>query len=712
LSTRDIAIIGMGCCFPGANDVGAFWREIAEGRSHFRKILPDRWSTRLFYDENSRAADKTYTAQMAPLDDIRSFAPAFFGITPKRARVMDPQQRLLLESTRVALEDAGYARRLLPRKTTGVYTGISVSEYRDIVTVRARAAQLLDGAFGRRAADAEAGSALVERVPPLHAYTMVGQMLNMTATNVARAFDFGGPAFSVDTACSSALVALHEAVLHLRHGITDAAIVGGVYVHVDPAMFVAFSRIGALSLRGICAPFDHRADGFVLGEGAGVVVLKRAEDARRDGDRVWALIKGVAINNDGRSEGPMTPSREGQLAVLERAYLDAGVAPQTVTLIEAHGTATAAGDTTEVGALSDFFGNSSDTRIERTLTSVKGNIGHSLAASGMASLIKTILALSYRVLPMQASFEKPRPDLNLATAGFHILNSSRAWDSRHERRAGVSSFGFGGTNAHVVLSEAEVRTSWPAAKTGDAEPEKIGNAIPFTVTAPTWPLLCDYIQQLKDTLLERSPDVTMADVGYTLGTRRLDNTGVTFTASSWGELFAALDEALESAGSSESVGRVSFHAETSEIHPDSPESENLVWLPPSPLVTREFWAVRSGSTEMEDPDPEIVLQPLGARVPPDANNSAAPCTLDATSVREAVMAAVARVSAHPVEDLLPAQALGTDLGFDSLMSAALAVELEGLFPALPADSSSLFRPTTTIEELIAQITAFTKTAGQ
>jgi acyl transferase domain-containing protein len=310
MTNHHIAIVGMGCNYPGAPNVAAMWDQVREGRSAIREVGADRWDVDRYFDLHPRAVDKTYSKHMAALDNITSFAPEFYGITPKRARVMDPQQRVFLECARVALEDAGYATRSLPKETTGVYAGISTSDHRDMSITRVRVNQMLDGVFGRALnVTDDMRQELVSRVPAIHAYTMIGQLLNMNAANISQAFDLGGPVFTVDTACSSALVALQQAVLHLRLGITDAALVGGAFISLDPAMFVCFSRIGALSRSGACMPFEQRADGFVLGEGAGVVVLKRLEDAQRDADRVWAVIEGLAVNNDARGEGPMTPSK-------------------------------------------------------------------------------------------------------------------------------------------------------------------------------------------------------------------------------------------------------------------------------------------------------------------------------------------------------------------------------------------------------------------
>jgi len=277
----------------------------------------------------------------------------------------------------------------------------------------------------------------------------------MAAAAVSSAFDLGGASLVVDAACASALLALHEAVVHLRAGHCDLAIAGGVYLNLVPDNLVAFSRIGAVSPRGACRPFDRRADGFVLGEGAGVVVLKRLADAVAAGDGVYAVIRGIGCSNDGRAEGPMTPRLGGQVASLRRAYRDADVDPATVGFVECHGTATPAGDATELAALREVFGQDASAQV----SSVKANIGHTMSAAGIAGLIKAVLVLRHGTVPPQVGCDDPDPALGT----FRISRAAQPWTVSSDalRRAGVSSFGFGGTNVHVVLEEAADAVSGP-----------------------------------------------------------------------------------------------------------------------------------------------------------------------------------------------------------------------------------------------------------
>src|SRR5262249_29348128 len=336
---RDIAIIGMACRFPQAPDLNAYWDNIRAARVCFSEIPKDRWNHELFYHPGSREIDKTYARKVGLLtDDIWQFSATHYGMPPLRVKVTDPQHRILLAAVRGALAERGYEKKELPRSQTSVFIGASVSEHKDLQTSRLRSPQIADGQFGQPVA-AETAAASVEDVEPIRAFSIAGNLLNMMAATVAQQWDLGGPAFTLDAACSSSLVASYEAATYLRAGLCDVAIVGGVYLNLTPDNLVGFSRIGAISRTDACRPFDADADGFVLGEGVGAVVLKRRADAERDGDRIYAIIRGGGINNDGRSDGPMTPRKGGQIEVLERAYADAGVTPDSIGFIEPPGTA-------------------------------------------------------------------------------------------------------------------------------------------------------------------------------------------------------------------------------------------------------------------------------------------------------------------------------------------------------------------------------------
>jgi 8-amino-7-oxononanoate synthase len=553
----EIAIVGLGCRFPGARDPLGYWELIRSGTVTFRPIPASRWDHARFYDSTTRITDKAYIDRGAYLEDeeLREFASLHYGIAPRRIQVTDPQQRLLLDSVRAALQDAGYERRSWERGRTGVFVGASVSEHKEVLLSRVRAIQLFDGAFGRSLPGAEAEKlrdALIEHVVPMRAFSMPGSLLNMAAAIVAQTWDLGGPALSIDAACSSALVATQQAIVNLRGGQIDLAIAGGVYLNLLPDNLVSFSRIGAISRRGECRPFDAAADGFVMGEGVGAVILKRLPDALRDGDRIYAVVKGAAANNDGKSEGPMTPRQGGQLEALRMAYRDAGVSPATVGYVEAHGTATTVGDVVEVGALRKLFDEAGwrpQDGVRTALGSVKANIGHTMSASGIAGLIKATLALHHRRLPPQPGVAEENPKLELPAGPFFLPRSEMPWESNGQpRRAGVSSFGFGGTNAHLVLEEAPQaapsRRSLPRPRRARAEL--------FLLAGSRASLAAKGAQQLAAALPSLQRDGhTLADVAFTLSQREHGDARLALVADSFDSLaekLRAAADALENRG--------------------------------------------------------------------------------------------------------------------------------------------------------------------
>ncbi|AEH07970.1 MULTISPECIES: type I polyketide synthase [Protofrankia] len=538
----DVAIVGLSARFPGAASLGEFWRLIQEADPQFHEVPDSRWIHRTFYDPlNPRSPHRAYTDRVAFVDDVDRFAAAHYRIPPRRARAMDPQQRLLVHLAREALQDAGLERRPFDRARTGVYVGISQSDYRELAGARVRASLLANGSLHGGEADPDLLAA-VERaadagIAPLQAYTLTGCLLNMAAGTISSVFDLGGPAFAIDSACSSVPVALHEAVLALRTGVCRVALVGGVFLNLTPDALISFSRVGALSPSGVCRPFDERADGFVLGEGGGVAVLRPLADALADGDRVYAVIRGIGITNDGRAAGPMTPSVHGQLAALRAAYADAGVAPGTVTVIEAHGTGTTVGDRTEIAALRDL--RAGDPTAEPCdLLSTKALIGHTLAAAGAASLVKMALALYHGVVPPQPE-TRPDPALPLAEAGLRVPTRPRMWTDTEERprRGAISSFGFGGTNVHVILDRARRRADGPARS--DTPPRRPWLLL---LSASSVELLASHAEAVRDTV-EADPTITPAALSHTLATRELLPARLSLVAASRAQLCRQLTEA-------------------------------------------------------------------------------------------------------------------------------------------------------------------------
>ena len=446
---KPVAIVGLGCRFAGAAHANAFWSMCLDGRDGFGPVPKDRWDNDVFFDTSRRATDKSYAPRGGFIEDIRSFPALFLGIPPRRAEVMDPQQRMAIEMAVAATHDAGYRTDDLPT-ATGVFLGLTATEYRFLLSSRVIAQMMASGQLGEVPQDLNAIAAAVENVVPSRPFSAPGALGNMSAAAVAQELDLHGPAYTVDAACASALVALSDAVAQLRSGQIDAALAGGAYICITPDHHIAFSRIGAMSATGNCLPFEEKADGFVQGDGVGLVLLKRLDDAQRDGDNIYAVINGVAVNNDGRGDGPMAPVMSGQADVIRAAWKDAGIDPARLGYMETHGTGTDVGDRIELAGLVEAFGGQVD---KVALGSSKANVGHTMSAAGIAGVIRAALAIHHQTIPPMANFVSPKADLNLDKTAFYVPNTPRPWTAP-ERVAAVSSFGFGGTNAHTVLSAA------------------------------------------------------------------------------------------------------------------------------------------------------------------------------------------------------------------------------------------------------------------
>ncbi|WP_052396632.1 type I polyketide synthase [Kutzneria sp. 744] len=532
-----MAVVGLACRFPGAADVGQYWRMILRAERQFDAIPPDRWRHETFHDPHDRRSPHTaYTDQVAFLDDVERFATVHYNIPPRRAVAMDPQHRLFIDLARESLQDAGWERRPFDRAHTGVFIGLNQSDYQALAATRLHAMLLADGSL-HGGQDDEALLAAVQdaaqgALAPLQAFSLPGTLPNMAACAVSSVFDLGGPAFAVDSACSSAMVALHEAMHHLRAGTCTVALVGGVFLNLTPDALVGLCRVGAVSARGVCRPFDQRADGMVLGEGGAVAVLRPLADAVRDGDRVYAVIKGVGTSNDGATDGPVTPRVEGQLAAFRAAYRDAGVSANTVEFVEAHGTGTAVGDRVELEALRALRTEDSErAAAECQVSSVKALIGHTMAAAGAAGLVKAVLAVHNATIPPQP---ETTPDAALLDgARLAIAERALPWRSvpQHPRRAAVSSFGFGGTNVHVVLEEA------PRRRTARAD-----RPVPFLLTADSLDLLAEHVTAVREQIVA-DPGLTPSSVAYTLATRAPLPARVAFIATSRSELIDLLGAA-------------------------------------------------------------------------------------------------------------------------------------------------------------------------
>ncbi|HEX3761647.1 MAG TPA: SDR family NAD(P)-dependent oxidoreductase [Kofleriaceae bacterium] len=422
-----IAIIGLACRFPGAASPRAYWELLSRGADAVRETPPERWNADDYYDADPGAPGKMTTRWGGFIDGVDQFDPHFFGISPREALEMDPQQRLLLEISSEALEDAGLPVPSLARSRTGVFVGISHNEY----------------------------GALVGGEQRIGAQTGAGNALSIAANRVSYAFDFHGPSLAVDTACSSSLTATHLACRSLRSGESSLAIVAGANLLLSPVLAISFTKAGLMSPDGRCKAFDARANGYVRGEGVGVVVLKPLSRAQADGDAIYAVIRGSAMTQDGRSNGLMAPSPRAQQAVIRGACSDARVDPSEIQYVEAHGTGTFLGDPIELGALGAVVSADRPPARPCIVGSVKSNIGHLEAAAGVASLIKVALMMRHGAIPPSLHFERPNPGIPFDELRLRVPTRVEPWTG--PRLAGISSFGFGGTNVHVVVESAPPR---------------------------------------------------------------------------------------------------------------------------------------------------------------------------------------------------------------------------------------------------------------
>ena len=425
-----IAIVGIGCRFPGkANGPEAFWQLLCDGVDAITEIPSDRWSIQSFYNREAGTPGKTNSKWGGFVDGIDKFDAGFFGISPREAAFMDPQQRILLEVAYEAIEDAGETLERLSGSKTGVFIGISTSDYNQIVSAR----------DGRDAIDA---------------HTATGAAASIAANRISYCFDLRGPSIIVDTACSSSLVALHLACGSLWSQESSKALVGGVNVIISPGPFVCFSKQSMLSPDGRCKAFDASGNGFVRAEGAGVIVLKPLSRALAEGDRIYALVRGTAVNQDGRTSGITVPSQRAQEAMVREACARAGVAPETIQYVEAHGTGTNVGDPIEANALGAVLSAKRPQGQCCIVGSVKTNIGHLEAGAGIAGLIKTALILKHKLIPSSRHFNTPNPLIGFEGLKLRVPCKLEPWPATDGPAfAAVNSFGFGGTNANAVLSD-------------------------------------------------------------------------------------------------------------------------------------------------------------------------------------------------------------------------------------------------------------------
>lgn len=480
-----IAIIGLSGEFPGAANLDLYWTMLEEGREGITEIPASRWDVNSYYDADPEAPGKMITRRGGFIEGIDLFDAGFFAVSPKEATYLDPQQRLLLKHSWLALESAGIAPSSLYGSDTGVFVGISTADYNLLINQQSSLADI-------------------------NAYIATGNMASTASGRISYILGFHGPNLAIDTACSSSLVALNEACERLQRGECHTALVGGVNALLTPELFINFSKAGMLSAEGRCKTFDESADGYVRGEGCGIVVLKRLSDALRDKNTVWAVIKASGINQDGASSGLTVPNGQAQERLLTQVLGHSGLTTDEIDYVECHGTGTRLGDPIEVHAIGAVYGKNRTTPLK--LGAVKTNIGHLEAAAGIAGLIKVVLSLKHKKIPKHLNFNHLNSNISLNFPA-EIIKETCDWsEGNRPRRAGISSFGFSGTNAHVILEEAPVLTM--VDELIDLPTEQV-----FVLSAKTEnslnELIKSYIQYLESTESD-----TLANICYTLATGR------------------------------------------------------------------------------------------------------------------------------------------------------------------------------------------------
>ncbi|MEU4353018.1 aminotransferase class I/II-fold pyridoxal phosphate-dependent enzyme [Streptomyces virginiae] len=678
-----IAVVGMACRFPGARNPNEYWRLLTAPRAQFSTVPDSRWRSAAFLTDDFRDTSSAYTDTMALLADVGDFDAAHYGIPPRRAAAMDPQHRLLIDLAREAIQDAGWEADGFDREETSVITALTESGYRELSTMRIRMRQLAGGEFGAPAAD-PGWQETVRAVHGLHGTSVAGLLLNMGPNTISSVFDLHGESYALDSACSGGLMAVANAVHALRAGRSRIAIAGGAQLILAPDLLVGLCRIGAISRSGRCLPFGAEADGFVLGEGAGVLVLRPLSDARAAGDRVYAVIRGVGTANDGTVQGGLHPRAGGQLRALRRAYRDADLSPGAVGYLEAHGTGTTVGDPVELAVLGELRGADA---APAHLGAVKAVVGHSLNSAGLAGLIKTVLAVQRGVIP-------PQPEFGLAdtaaldAARLTVATAPVPWSgSGLPRRAGVSAFGFGGTGVHMVVEECPEP---PAARAPAEGPYEL------VLTARDRTGLARYARDVARTIAEDGPP--LARVADTLARRAPLTERLALVARDSADAAARLTaaaSALEAGNAGESVATAAGPPAAGRTPPCT--------LPPSPLAPRRHWVVDDAAREVA----ELPVGPATERAPVEPAASAEPAAPAVSGASAApgqdtaslVLAEVSRTGVFPLADLSEDMTLVAGLGFDSLMLQELAVNIGKHAPGFR--SEDLFAPELTVGGLIA-----------
>jgi polyketide synthase 5 len=487
-----VAVIGMACRLPGGIDSPeSLWEALLRGDDLITEIPAERWDAESFYDPERGVPGRSVTKWGGFLDDVAGFDPEFFGISDREATAIDPQHRLLLETSWEAIQHAGVTPAKLAGSATGVFVGLAHDDY-TLVTGNAGA---LEEPYG---------------------YT--GTAFSMASGRISYTLGLGGPAVTVDTACSSGLVTVHMACRSLHQGESDLALAGGCMLMLEPRLNASMSAIGMLSATGRCRSFDVEANGFVRSEGCAMVFLKRLPDAQRDGDRILAVIRGTATNQDGRSETITMPSMDAQIAAYRAALDAAGVHAASIGMVEAHGTGTPVGDPIEYRGLAQVYGIDGPC----ALASVKSNVGHTESAAGTVGLIKAVLAIQHGTVPRMLHFTELPEDLTRIDTNLFVPQGNSPWpgDDGGPRRAAVSSYGMSGTNAHVILEQAPVTSAAIAEHNGVAVGSATASALLFPCSSTSVEALRRTAGRLADWVQRNADDIALRDVAYTLALRR------------------------------------------------------------------------------------------------------------------------------------------------------------------------------------------------
>jgi len=497
-SPDGVAIIGMSGVFPGARDIDELWENLVAGKDAITEIPAQRWNWHEYEGDNVPGTQKSNNKWGGFIDCIDEFDPLFFSISPHEAALMDPQQRLLMLHVWKTLEDAGYPAESLSGSDTGIFVGTTGSGY-----------------MGMAAA---AGV-------PIDGYTSTGAVPSVGPNRVSYFLDIHGPSEPIETSCSSSLIAIHRAVNAILQGVCGMALAGGVNTIITPDGHISFSKAGMLSAEGRCKTFSDKADGYVRGEGIGMLLLKKLSEAERDGDHIYGVIRGGSQNHGGRASSLTAPNRVAQSSLLQNAYTRAGIDPRTVTYIEAHGTGTPLGDPIEIEGLKAAFKTLNESNGPESTSpycgigSVKSNIGHLELAAGVAGVIKVLLQMRQGILVKSLHCENVNPYIDLSESPFYIVRENREWQRLRDgngsmipRRAGVSSFGFGGVNAHVIIEEYLPK---PNPKPAKAPSYTGGTPAIIILSGKNESRLREQAVNLKK-FLESHPDADLYDIAYTL----------------------------------------------------------------------------------------------------------------------------------------------------------------------------------------------------